>query len=162
MQFTAKTPNVGVASFAKDHFKIEGSTITVQVQTVIETQVGEIPVYKADIRFFKPNSGEYFYLPGCHSAEHLLSTAIYAIHGAKILDLSPMGCMTGFYCTFLAPELLEHSAWVRVFEDALAIEELPGALPETCGNYLMHDVISAKKALREFLAGFSEKKLRVK
>ncbi|MDR0813792.1 MAG: S-ribosylhomocysteine lyase [Oscillospiraceae bacterium] len=162
MEFKAKTPNVGVASFAKDHFKIEPHSVTIQVQTIIETSGGEIPVYKADIRFYRPNSGEYFYLLGCHSAEHLLSTAAYAIYGAKILDLSPMGCMTGFYCTFLAPELLEYSAWVRIFEDALAIETLPGALPETCGNYLMHDTISAKKALREFLNGYSEELFRVK
>jgi S-ribosylhomocysteine lyase len=162
MKFTAKTPNAGVASFEKDHNKIDGATVTIQVQTVIETPGGTIPVYKADIRFFRPNSGEYFYPPGCHSAEHLLSTAIYALYGAKILDLSPMGCMTGFYCTFLAEELLIRDAWTQVFSAALMSDALPGASPETCGNYLMHDVVSGKRAIQNFLAGFSESAFKVK
>ena len=39
-------------------------------------------------------------MPGLHSLEHLMAENIRN-HTDKVVDLSPMGCQTGFYVSFI-------------------------------------------------------------
>ena len=58
-----------------------------------------------------------------------------------------MGCLTGFYiivkgrpaASEMFPILLESFQYMRDYAG-----EVPGAAPENCGNYLMHDLPMAK------------------
>ena len=56
-------------------------------------------IHKYDIRFKQPNK-EHMDMPGLHSLEHLMAENIRN-HSDKVVDLSPMGCQTGFYVSFI-------------------------------------------------------------
>ena len=47
----------------------------------------------------QPNK-EHMEMPGLHSLEHLMAENIRN-HTDKVVDLSPMGCQTGFYVSFI-------------------------------------------------------------
>jgi len=75
----------------------------------------------------------------------------------KVLDVSPMGCRTGYYLTVLNPvgalPLSKATEAVRaMLPSALEIKELPGARLETCGAYREHDFEGARAEIAR-LAG---------
>ncbi len=89
-----------------------------------------------------------------HSLEHLFAVALRAEceehqKDLKVLDVSPMGCRTGYYVTILnrvgALPLSRATEAVRaMLPGALEIRELPGARLETCGAYKEHDFEHAR------------------
>ncbi len=89
-----------------------------------------------------------------HSLEHLFAVALRAEceehqGDLKVLDVSPMGCRTGYYLTVLNPAgalpLSRATEAVRaMLPGALEIGELPGARLETCGAYREHDFEGAR------------------
>ena len=63
-----------------------------------------------------------------------------------------MGCRTGFY--LLTVNLTYNQVLALLKEScaaALALEEIPGNRREECGNYLEHDLQSAKKDIAEYV-----------
>ena len=56
-------------------------------------------IHKYDIRFKQPNR-EHMEMPALHSLEHLMAENIRN-HFDNVVDVSPMGCQTGFYLTVI-------------------------------------------------------------
>lgn len=107
-----------------------------------------------DLRFKKPNEGDYLSCAALHTIEHLLATVLRnSAEKDNIIYFGPMGCRTGFY--LLTTELGEEDVRRLLAESiriALSAEEIPGAEKSECGNYLEHDLAGAKEELSRYLA----------
>lgn len=128
-----------IASFQVDHTKFG-------VGMYISRIDGDIVTY--DIRMAKPNGGVYISNPSLHTIEHLFAT--YARNSQfkdSVIYVGPMGCRTGFY--LLTRNLSNENAIELVREAFRFISEfsgnIPGASKTECGNYLEHDLESAKR-----------------
>ena len=96
-----------------------------------------------------------------HSLEHLFAVALrddFEEHhrDLSVIDVSPMGCRTGFYVTVLNSRgtlpLGRIAASMRSMLDiALEIESLPGARRETCGAFEEHDLVGARSEIRRLV-----------
>ena len=81
-----------VESFQLDHRKVVAPYV--RKAGVLNGQHGDV-VTKFDLRFLQPNK-EAFGTAAMHGLEHLLANFLReSLTG--IIDLSPMGCRTGFY-----------------------------------------------------------------
>lgn len=106
-----------------------------------------------DLRFKKPNGGDYITPKALHTTEHLLATALRnGENKQNIIYFGPMGCRTGYYLLTVNMDygqvLRELIACCKV---ALSLEEIPGGKREECGNYLEHDLAAAKKDIENYL-----------
>lgn len=106
-----------------------------------------------DLRFKKPNAGDYISPKALHTVEHLLATVLRNSEKKDdIIYFGPMGCRTGFYLLTVnlgygeLSELLKQS-----FKTALNFKEVPGNKREECGNYLEHDLKDALRECRQYL-----------
>ena len=81
-----------VESFKLDHTKVKAPYIRKCCE--LKGTNGDI-VTKFDLRFLQPNE-ETFGTAAIHGLEHLLATYLRETLDG-IIDLSPMGCRTGFY-----------------------------------------------------------------
>ena len=128
-----------IASFQVDHRKIN-------VGMYISRVDGDIVTY--DIRMVKPNGGTYISNPSLHTIEHLFATfARNSEFTENVIYVGPMGCRTGFY--LLTRNLSNENAIKLVKDSFKFISEFEGTIPgttiEECGNYLEHDLESARK-----------------
>ncbi len=105
-----------------------------------------------DLRFKKPNAGDYIAQPALHSIEHMLATALR--NGSRKEDIvyfGPMGCRTGFY---LLTKRLGYEDVLAALLDAVAVcltmDGVPGSARRECGNYLEHDLAGAKAELQKY------------
>lgn len=106
-----------------------------------------------DLRFKKPNGGDYLPVAAMHTIEHLMATIVRnSAQKQNIVYFGPMGCRTGFYlltvnmnCEAVKKLLLESLALVPAFT------EVPGNKREECGNYLEHDLPAAKSECEKYL-----------
>ena len=76
--------------------------------------------------------------------EHLNSSSV------EIIDISPMGCRTGFYMSLLgSPKEQEVAkAWKASMQDVLNVKsqsEIPELNIYQCGTYTMHSLDEAKE-----------------
>ena len=135
-----------IASFSIDHDKLQKGVYVSRVD-------GDVVTY--DIRMKRPNLGDYLSNGALHTFEHLFAT--YARNSEvkdSVIYIGPMGCRTGFYMLLrddvekadVLKLLLESFAFIRDFEG-----EIPGAKRKECGNYLEHDLDSAKVAAVDML-----------
>lgn len=106
-----------------------------------------------DLRFKKPNCGDYISPAALHTVEHLLATALR--NSAKkddIIYFGPMGCRTGFY---LLTVNLSYEQVLTLLKESFAVAlnftEVPGNKREECGNYLEHDLDGAKHECEKYL-----------
>jgi S-ribosylhomocysteine lyase len=108
-----------------------------------------------DLRFKKPNAGDYISPPAIHAIEHLAASFLRAGQWrGNVIYFGPMGCRTGFYLlldekvsTVDLKELLEKTfAFIKDYEG-----EIPGASPKECGNYREMDLPAAKREAAEYL-----------
>ena len=107
-----------------------------------------------DLRFKRPNEGDFISPKALHSIEHMLATALRnGEHKEHILYFGPMGCRTGFYLLTADLTCKEvFSALKAALKAALAMDEVPGSAREECGNYLEHDLADAKREFSLYLA----------
>ena len=93
-----------------------------------------------DLRITAPNREPVVDTPALHTIEHLAAT--YLRNSEKkddVIYFGPMGCRTGFYLLLagdltskeIVPLMIEMYEFIRDFKD-----EVPGASPKDCGNYL--------------------------
>lgn len=106
-----------------------------------------------DLRFKKPNGGDYVTPKASHTIEHLLATVLRnSDKKDNIVYFGPMGCRTGFY---LLTAGLDYEAVYNLlkssFELALEFTEVPGNKREECGNYLEHDLSGAIDECKNYL-----------
>lgn len=141
-----------IASFQVDHTKFG-------VGMYISRIDGDIVTY--DVRMVRPNGGVYISNPSLHTIEHLFATyARNSRFGANVIYVGPMGCRTGFY---LLTRDMSHEDAIALVRDTYRFiseyeGEIPGYSPVECGNYLEHDLESARrdvKALLEKLEGYT-------
>ncbi|EAD4933338.1 S-ribosylhomocysteine lyase, partial [Listeria monocytogenes] len=121
---------MNVESFNLDHTKVKAPFVRL-AGTKVGVHGDEI--YKYDVRFKQPNK-EHMEMPALHSLEHLMAE-LARNHTDKLVDISPMGCQTGFYVSFI-----NHSDYDDALEiiattltDVLAATEVPACNEVQCG-----------------------------
>ncbi|RFQ47076.1 S-ribosylhomocysteine lyase [Listeria monocytogenes] len=139
---------MNVESFNLDHTKVKAPFVR-----LAGTKVGGHgdEKYKNDVRFKQPNK-EHMEMPALHSLEHLMAE-LARNHTDKLVDISPMGCQTGFYVSFI-----NHSDYDDALEiiattltDVLAATEVPACNEVQCGWAASHSLEGAKALAAEFL-----------
>ncbi|MCI1903593.1 MAG: S-ribosylhomocysteine lyase [Enterococcaceae bacterium] len=139
-----------VASFELDHTKVKAPYVRLAGE---ETQ-GNEKIEKFDLRFIQPNV-DSIPTAGLHTLEHLLA-AWLRDEIDQIIDISPMGCRTGFYLILWG----EHSP--SAIRDALANtleritkaewSDVQGTTAASCGNYKDHSLFTAQEYAKQILA----------
>ena len=142
-----------VESFELDHRKVKAPYI--RKCCLLNGPQGD-KVTKFDIRFLQPNK-EAFGTAAMHGLEHLLAYELRStLEG--IIDLSPMGCRTGFYLSIFGDRDAEEikEAVEKSLTKILEANEVPAANDIQCGNYRDLSLFGAKEYAREALEkGFS-------
>lgn len=140
-----------VESFLLDHTRVKAPYV--RKAASLTGPKGDI-ITKFDLRFLQPNTDS---LPtgAMHTLEHLLSVYLRE-ELDNVVDLSPMGCRTGFYLIMLADLETEpvEKALIRVLQKILATVEVPAVTAKECGNYRDHSLFGAKEYARQVLEGF--------
>lgn len=130
--------------------------------------INESPVTTYDIRMKAPNIEPVMHTAEMHAIEHLAATFLrnHPTYADDIIYFGPMGCRTGFYLLVkgdmsskdIAPLVTETFEFIEAFND-----EIPGASPKDCGNYLDMNLPMAryesKKFLQEILYKLEDKNL---
>jgi len=156
-------------SFTVDHTKMIAPAV--RVAKKMSTPSGDdITVF--DLRFCMPNE-EMLSSKGIHTLEHLFAGFMREHLNSKkveIIDLSPMGCRTGFYMSLLGtPKSKEVAkAWEASMHDVLGVKserDIPELNIYQCGTYKMHSLDDAqeiaKKVLKRGIGKMSNKKLKM-
>ncbi|HFP6514480.1 TPA: S-ribosylhomocysteine lyase [Enterococcus faecalis] len=130
-----------VESFELDHNIVKAP----YVRLAGTEQNGDALVEKYDLRFLQPNKDA---LPtgALHTLEHLLAVNMRdELKG--IIDISPMGCRTGFYMIMWdqhSPQEIR-DALVNVLNKVINTEVVPAVSAKECGNYKDHSLFAAKE-----------------
>ena len=152
-----------ITSFTIDHIKLQPG-----VYVSRKDPVGNTVITTFDLRMTSPNEEPVMNTAEVHTIEHLGATFLrnHSIFGSRIIYFGPMGCRTGFYLLLagdyssrdilgLVTEMFE---FIRDYRD-----EVPGASPKDCGNYLDMNLpmanYLAKKFLENVLLDISEERL---
>jgi len=143
-------------SFTVDHTIMPAPAVR-KAKTMKTPGADKITVF--DLRFYKPNldkmSGR-----GIHTLEHLFAGFIREHlngNGVEIIDVSPMGCRTGFYMSLIGTpdEKRVAKAWKKAMKDVLKVKrkkDIPELNIYQCGTYKMHSLKDAKKIAKDILA----------
>ena len=110
-------------SFTVDHTKMIAPAVRV-AKTMSTPSGDDITVF--DLRFCVPNE-EILPERGIHTLEHLFAGFMRDHLNDKdveIIDLSPMGCRTGFYMSLLGNPKAKQvaKAWKKSMEDVLNVQ----------------------------------------
>ncbi|MBO5125089.1 MAG: S-ribosylhomocysteine lyase [Spirochaetaceae bacterium] len=140
-----------IASFTIDHIKLEPGVYVSRIDPV-----GNSCVTTFDIRMTAPNREPVMNTAEMHAIEHLGATFLrnHGEFGSRIVYFGPMGCRTGFYLLLageyrsrdVVPLLTQMYEFIRDFRD-----NIPGACPKDCGNYLDMNLPMANWLARRFL-----------
>ncbi|SHK52161.1 S-ribosylhomocysteine lyase /quorum-sensing autoinducer 2 (AI-2) synthesis protein LuxS [Paramaledivibacter caminithermalis DSM 15212] len=143
-----------VESFTMDHTKVEAPFV--RKCGVIQTPKGDI-ITKFDLRFTQPNR-EAMPTSAVHGIEHLLAGFIRE-EIENVIDISPMGCRTGFYLILIGEKSEDEIAvaLMKALEKILAADEIPAVNPIQCGNYRDMSLFGAKEYSKSVLNKLKEK-----
>lgn len=142
-----------VESFELDHTKVKAPYVR---QAGFQKVGTDGVVNKFDIRFCQPNK-DNLEPPVIHTLEHLLALNIRDFaedyDHFEVIDLSPMGCQTGFYLIMNGEPKVSELIDIleKTMHAALPIEEVPAATELQCGQAKLHDLEGAKKWMRFWL-----------
>ncbi len=119
-------------------------------------EVGGEVVTTFDIRMKEPNREPALHPGALHTIEHLAATYLRNDEEWKdrIVYWGPMGCLTGNYLLLRGDyeskdivELMKRTfKFIEDFEG-----DVPGAAPQDCGNWLLHDLPMAKWEAKKYL-----------
>ena len=135
-------------SFKVDHTRMPAPAV--RLAKVMQTPSGD-DVCVFDLRFTKPNK-ELLSEKGIHTLEHLFA-GFMREHlndsNVEIIDISPMGCRTGFYMSVIGKpnEDSIKEAWEKSMRDVLNVEsqeDIPELNIYQCGTARMHSLKEAK------------------
>ena len=140
-----------IPSFSVDHTKIVPGIFESRVDTI-----GDGYATTFDIRLKRPNKEPSIDPAAMHTMEHVVATFLrnHPYWKDQLIYWGPMGCLTGFYMIVkgrpasseMYPIILEAFQYMSSFEG-----DVPGATPENCGKYLMHDLPMAKWEAQKFV-----------
>ncbi|AVV34121.1 MAG: S-ribosylhomocysteine lyase [Cobetia sp.] len=143
-------------SFTVDHTIMKAPAV--RVAKKMGTPKGDnITVF--DLRFCVPNE-EILSEKGIHTLEHLFAGFMREhLNGddVEIIDISPMGCRTGFYMSLIGEpeEARVAAAWSAAMQDVLNVarqEEIPELNVYQCGTAQMHSLEEAKQIASNILS----------
>src|SRR5699024_6679638 len=137
-------------SFSLDHRIVAAPYMRVgEVRPLVSGGV----VTKFDLRFRQPNVA-HLEMPTLHSIEHLLA-GFLRDHSDNVIDISPMGCQTGFYIAIDGEFTTEQMAELpsAALGDLLEADHVPASNEGQCGGAAAHSLTGAQAAGRDFLAG---------
>ncbi|WNS81280.1 S-ribosylhomocysteine lyase [Domibacillus sp. DTU_2020_1001157_1_SI_ALB_TIR_016] len=143
------TKEMNVESFNLDHTKVKAPYV--RLAGVKEGRNGD-KILKYDIRFCQPNK-EHMEMPALHSLEHMMAE-FSRNHSDKIVDISPMGCQTGYYIAVINHEDYEDILNIleKTLQDVLEATEVPACNEVQCGWAASHSLEGAKEVARNMLA----------
>ncbi len=137
-------------SFLVDHVKMPSPGL--RIAKKVKTPKGDIiTVY--DVRFAKPNK-EIIDEKAMHTLEHLFAGFMRDnMPDFDIIDISPMGCRTGFYMSIIGEPENEKviEAWKKSMQNILETDTIPEANVYQCGSCYMHSLKGAKKVAEHIL-----------
>lgn len=142
-------------SFKVDHTRMHAPAV--RIAKTMRTPKGDsITVY--DLRFCIPNQ-EILPEKGIHTLEHLFAGFMRDhLNGSdvEIIDISPMGCRTGFYMSLIGTpdEQTVAAAWLASMQDVLNVQDqtrIPELNEYQCGTYHMHSLAEAQDIARNVL-----------
>lgn len=135
-----------VESFTMDHTKV--CAPFARKSSRIEAPKGDI-ITKFDLRFTQPNR-EIMPTGAVHALEHLMAGFIRE-ELIDVIDLSPMGCRTGFYLILIGDRQEEEivKAWINTLDKVLLSMKVPAANQLQCGNYRDLSLFGAKEFARK-------------
>lgn len=146
---------VKVESFELDHTKVKAPFV--RKCCTQKGHNGDV-ITKFDIRFMQPNKEE-MQSEGIHTLEHLMATHLRE-KADYIIDVSPMGCRTGFYMVTWGEHEVQEIIDIVTYalEKALEDTEIPAMNEVQCGNYKLHSIELAKNYAQKVLSqGLSDK-----
>ena len=147
-------PTLKVESFSLDHTKVKAPFVR---QSEIFLTPHNDKISKYDLRFTQPNQ-DIMPTGAVHALEHLLAGFLRE-ETAGVLDLSPMGCRTGFYLIRLGEAGEEEIAGylISALKKVLKAKEVPAANPVQCGNYRDTSLFGAQEYAKQVLTGLEQK-----
>ncbi len=136
-------------SFTVDHTRMNAPAVRV-AKTMTTPKGDTITVF--DLRFTLPNK-DILSERGIHTLEHLYAGFMRQhLNGdsVEIIDISPMGCRTGFYMSLIGTpqEQQVADAWLASMQDVLKVESqnnIPELNEYQCGTAQMHSLEEAKQ-----------------
>ncbi|MGL5147679.1 MAG: S-ribosylhomocysteine lyase [Plesiomonas shigelloides] len=143
-------------SFTVDHTRMAAPAV--RVAKTMQTPHGDtISVF--DLRFCVPNQ-EILSEKGIHTLEHLFAGFMRDHlngNGVEIIDISPMGCRTGFYMSLIgAPDAQRVAdAWLAAMQDVVHVasqDDIPELNRFQCGTCAMHSLSEAQQIARNVLS----------
>ena len=146
---------VVVESFTMDHTKVKAPFV--RKCGAITTPKGDI-ISKYDLRFTQPNL-EAMPTGAIHAIEHLMAGFIRE-ELEDVIDISPMGCRTGFYLIKIGNDSEEaiESALINALSKVVEASEIPALNPVQCGNYRDMSLFGAQEYAKEVLEKLKVKK----
>lgn len=139
-----------IESFELDHTKVQAPYV--RKAGVYNGPKGDF-VTKFDLRVTQPNV-ETLPSAAIHTLEHLLAGYLREeIDG--IIDLSPMGCRTGFYLTIWGDRSEDDfkKALINALGKVIITTDVPAVNPVQCGNYKDHSLFSAIEYAKSWKSG---------
>jgi len=142
-------------SFKVDHTKMIAPAV--RIAKKIKTPSGDkITVY--DLRFTIPNQ-EKIEEKAIHTLEHLFAGFLRNYinsENVEIIDISPMGCRTGFYMSAIGEPTEQDIAkgWEASMKDIINVgseADIPELNKYQCGSYKLHSLDGAKNVAKEVL-----------
>ncbi|MDD6344018.1 MAG: S-ribosylhomocysteine lyase [Coprococcus catus] len=140
-----------IASFTIDHLRLVPGVYVSRKDTI-----GKEVITTFDLRMTSPNDEPVMNTAEVHTIEHLAATFLrnHPVYGDKTIYFGPMGCRTGFYLLLagdltskeIVPLMIEMFEFIRDFKD-----EVPGASPKDCGNYLDMNLPMANYLAKRYL-----------
>jgi len=143
-------------SFTVDHTRMNAPAV--RVAKHMSTPKGDtITVF--DLRFCAPNK-DILSERGIHTLEHLFAGFMRDhLNGdsVEIIDISPMGCRTGFYMSLIGQPSEQDvaNAWLAAMEDVLKVtqqKDIPELNEYQCGTYEMHSLEQAQDIAKNIIA----------
>lgn len=143
-------------------FTIDHNRLLRGIYVSRKDNVGSETVTTFDIRMKEPNREPSLHAGALHTIEHLAATYLRNDDEWKdrIIYWGPMGCLTGCYLLlrgdFQPADIIELMR--RTFRFIAQYEgDIPGAQPQDCGNYLLHDLPMARLEARKYLTEVLER-----
>ncbi|MCR2061145.1 MULTISPECIES: S-ribosylhomocysteine lyase [Campylobacter] len=142
-------------SFKVDHTKMPAPAV--RLAKMMKTPKGD-DICVFDLRFCIPNK-DLMSEKGTHTLEHLFAGFMrdhLNSNSVEIIDISPMGCRTGFYMSLIGTpdEKSVAKAWEASMKDVLNVQD-ESKIPELniyqCGTCKMHSLDEAKQIAQKVL-----------
>lgn len=140
-----------IASFTIDHIRLQPGIYVSRKDTV-----GQEVITTFDLRMTSPNEEPVMNTAEVHTIEHLGATFLRndPDYKDKTIYFGPMGCRTGFYLLLagdytsrdIVPLMIRMYEFIRDYRD-----EVPGASPRDCGNYLDMNLGMANYLAKKYL-----------